>query len=46
MLPLENIYINGKIIRLFNLGPIALFSIYKLNNGDGKILKDIGHADV
>ena len=35
---------NGKDIRLVNLGPIALFSKYKLTTSSGKHLEDINHA--
>ena len=34
----------GNDIRLFNLGPIALFSSFKLTTSSGKHLEDISHA--
>ena len=37
-------YGNGNDIRLVNLGPIALFSNFKLTTGSGKHLEDISHA--
>ena len=37
-------YGNGKDIRLVKLGPIALFSIFKLTTSSGKHLEDISHA--
>ena len=37
-------YANGNDIRLFNLGPIALFSNFKLTTSSGKHLEDISHA--
>ena len=37
-------YGNGNDIRLVNLGPIALFSNFKLTTSSGKHLEDIGHA--
>ena len=37
-------YGNGNDIRLVNLGPIALFSIFKLATSSGKHLEDISHA--
>ena len=37
-------YGNGNDIRLVNLGPIALFSNYKLTTSCGKHLEDISHA--
>ena len=37
-------YGNGKDIQLVNLGPIALFSNFKLTTGSGKHLEDISHA--
>ena len=33
-------------IRLVNLGPIALFSIFKLTTSSGKHLEDISHAHI
>ena len=37
-------YGNGNDIRLVNLAPIALFSIFKLTMSSGKHLEDISHA--
>ena len=37
-------YANGNDIRLVNLGPIALFSNFKLSTSSGKHLEDISHA--
>ena len=37
-------YANGNDIRLVNLGPIALFSNFKLRTSSGKHLQDINHA--
>ena len=37
-------YGNGNDIKLVNLGPIALFSNYKLTTSSGKHLEDISHA--
>ena len=37
-------YVNGNDIRLVNLGPIALFSNFKLTTSSGKHLEDISHA--
>ena len=37
-------YANGNDIRLVNLGPIALFSIFKLTSHSGKHLEEIIHA--
>ena len=37
-------YANGNDIRLVYLGPIALFSNFKLSTSSGKHLEDIGHA--
>ena len=37
-------YANGNDIRLVNLGPIALFSNFKLTTSSGKHLEDINHA--
>ena len=39
-------YKNGKDIRLINLGPIALFSNFKLKTSSGKHLEDICHAHI
>ena len=40
----NNRYADGNDIRLVNLGPVALFSIYKLTTSSGKHLEDISHA--
>ena len=37
-------YGNGNDIRLVNLGPVALFSNFKLATSSGKHLEDISHA--
>ena len=37
-------YANGNDIRLVNLGPVALFSNFKLTTSSGKHLEDISHA--
>ena len=39
-------YANGNDIRLVNLGPIALFSNFKLTTSSGKHLEDISHAHI
>ena len=39
-------YANGNDIRLVNLGPIALFSNFKLATSSGKHLEDISHAHI
>ena len=39
-------YTNGKDIRLVNLGPVALFSNFKLTTSSGKHLEDISHANL
>ena len=41
-----NRYADGVDIRLVNLDPIALFSIYKLTTRSGKHLKEISHAHI
>ena len=38
-------YGNGNDIRLVNLGPIGLFSNFKLTTSSGKHLEDISHTD-
>ena len=40
----SNRYIDNNDIRLVNLGPIALFSNYKLTTNSGKHLENIDHA--
>ena len=42
----SNRYLDGIVIRLVNLGPIALFSNYKLTTSSGKHLKNIDHAHI
>ena len=42
----NNRYVDGKNIRLVNLGPIALFSNYKLTTSSGKHLENIDHAHI
>ena len=42
----NNRYVDGNDIRLVNLGPIALFSTYKLTTSSGKHIKDVSHAHV
>ena len=42
----NNRYADGNHIRLFNLGPVALFSIYKLATSSGKHLEDVSHAHI
>ena len=41
-----NRYADGDDIRLVNLGPIALFSSYKLKNSSGKHLEEISRAHI
>ena len=42
----NNRYVDGKDMRLINLGSIALFSIYKLTTSSGKHLENIDHAHI
>ena len=42
----NNRYVDGNDIRLVNLGPIALFSNYKLTTSSGKQLENIDHAHI
>ena len=42
----KNRYVDGNNIRLVNLGPIALFSNYKLTTSAGKHLEKIDHAHI
>ena len=42
----NNRYVDGNDIRLVNLGPIALFSNYKLTSASGKHLENIDHAHI
>ena len=39
-------YGNGIDIRVVNLGPIALFSIFRLSTSSGNYLEDVGHAHI
>ena len=42
----NNRYVDNNDIRLVNLGPVALFSNYKLTASSGKHLEDINHAHI
>ena len=42
----SNRYADGNDTRLVNLGPIALFSNYKLTTSSGKHLENIYHAHI
>ena len=42
----NNRYVDGNDIRLVNLAPIALFSIYKLTTSSGKHLENIDHSHI
>ena len=42
----SNRYVDGNDIRLVNIGPIALFSNYKLATSSGKHLENIDHAHI
>ena len=42
----NNRYIGGSEIRLVNLGPVALFSNYKLATSSGKHLEEVSHAHI
>ena len=42
----NNRYVDNNDIRLVNLGPIALFSNYKLTTSSGKHLENIDHAHI
>ena len=42
----NNRYADGNDIRLVNLGPIALFSNYRLTTSSGKHLENIDHAHI
>ena len=42
----SNRYVEANDIRLVNLGPIALFSNYKLTSSSGKHLEEISHAHI
>ena len=42
----NNRYVDGNDIRLVNLGPIALFSIYKLATSSSKHIEEVNHAQI
>ena len=42
----NNRYVDGNDIRLVNLGPIALFSNYKLTTSSGKHIENFDHAHI
>ena len=42
----NNRYVDGNDIRLVNLGPISIFSNYKLTTSSGKHLENIDHAHI
>ena len=42
----SNRYVDDNEIKLVNLGPIALFSNYKLTTSSGKLLEEISHAHI
>ena len=42
----NNRYVDGNDIRIVNLGPISLFSNYKLTTSSGKHLENIDHAHI
>ena len=42
----NNRYAGGNDIRLVNLGPVALFSNYKLTTSSGKHIEDVSHAQI
>ena len=42
----SNRYVDVNEIRLVNLGPIALFSNYKLTTSSGKHLEEVSHAHI
>ena len=42
----NNRYADGNDIRLVNLGPVALFSNYKLTTSSGTRLEDVSHAHI
>ena len=43
---ISNRYVDANDIRLVNLGPIALFSNYKLTTSSGNYLEEISHAHI
>ena len=42
----NNSYVDGNDVRLLNIGPIALFSNYRLTTSSGKHLENIDHAHI
>ena len=42
----NNRYADSNVIRLVNLGPVALFSNYMLRTSSGKHLEDVSHAHI
>ena len=42
----NNRYVDGNDIRIVNMGPIALFSNYKLTTSSGKHLENIDHSHI
>ena len=42
----NNRYANGDNIRLVNLGPIALFNIYKVATSSSKLIEENSHAHI
>ena len=42
----NNRYVDCNDIRLVNLGPVALFSDYKLATSSGNYLEDVSHAHI
>ena len=42
----NNRYVDNTEIRLVNLGPVALFSNYKLTTSSGKHLEEVSHAHI
>ena len=42
----NNRYVDGDDIRLNNIGPVALFSIYKMTSSSGKHIEEIRHAHI
>ena len=42
----NNRYVDANDIRLVNLGPIALFSNFKLTTSSGKHLEEVSHAHI
>ena len=44
--PSKNKYVDASDIRLVNLGPIVLFSNYKLTTSSGKLLEESSHSHI